>query len=207
MNCTIIKLKTVDQRLTFVQQPILASGDVGTVRVEYALDSFWSGYAASGTFYTLAHPEKVYEAPLSGGSCKIPWEVLTEEGVLFIGLRGVDGSGQEKTAAPVRYRIEKGSPKGGNTTVTPSPDVYQQILAIAAEARELAKSAQVASNGKDGISPTVEVTTITGGHRVTITDKNGAKSFDLLNGSGTVDTAEVVALVLAALPKAEGVSV
>ena len=204
MNCTIIKLKTVDQRLTFVQQPILASGDVGTVRVEYALDSFWSGYAASGTFYTLAHPEDVYEAPLSGGSCKIPWEVLKEEGVLFIGLRGVDGSGQEKTAAPVRYRIEKGSPKGGNTTIEPSPDVYQQILAVAAEARELAQSAQI---GSSGFSPTIEVTPITGGHRVAITDKNGTKSFDILNGIGTVDKSEIVAMVLAALPKAEEVSV
>lgn len=193
MNCTIIKLKTVDQRLTFVQQPILAAGDVGTVRVEYELDSFWSGYAASGTFYTAAHPEDVYEQPLSGGSCKIPWEVLTEEGVLFIGLRGVDGAGQEKTAAPVRYRIEKGSPKGGNTAVTPTPDVYQQILSVAAEARELAESAQVASNGKDGISPTVEVTPITGGHRVTITDKDGTKSFDVLDGVGDLPRAEEVA--------------
>lgn len=193
MNCTIIKLKTVDQRLTFVQQPILASGDVGTVRVEYELDSFWSGYAASGTFYTAAHPEDVYEQPLSGGSCKIPWEVLREDGILYIGLRGVDGAGQEKTAAPVRYRIEKGSPKGGNTTAAPTPDVYQQILAVAAEARELAKSAQVASNGKDGISPTVEVTTITGGHRVTITDKNGTKSFDVLDGVGDLPRAEEVA--------------
>lgn len=204
MNCTCIKLKTLDQRLTFVQQPILASGDVGTVRVEYALDGFWSGYAASGTFYTLAHPEKVYEQPLSGGSCKIPWEVLTEEGVLFIGLRGVDGAGQEKTAAPVRYRIEKGSPKGGNTTAAPSPDVYQQILAIAAEARELAQSAQVASNG---FSPTVEVTPITGGHRITITDINGPKYIDVMDSAGALDKAEIVELVLAALPRAEEVSV
>lgn len=193
MNCTIIKLKTVDQRLTFVQQPILASGDVGTVRVEYELDSFWSGYAASGTFYTAAHPEDVYEQPLSGGSCKIPWEVLREDGILYIGLRGVDGAGQEKTAAPVRYRIEKGSPRGGNTNVAPTPDVYQQILSVAAEARELAKSAQVASNGKDGISPTVEVTPITGGNRITITDKDGAKSFDVLDGVGDLPRAEGVA--------------
>lgn len=36
--------------------------------------------------------------------------------------------------------------------------------------------------GKDGVSPTVEVTAISGGHRVTITDANGAKSFDVANG-------------------------
>lgn len=36
--------------------------------------------------------------------------------------------------------------------------------------------------GKDGVSPTVAVTSITDGHRVTITDATGQKSFDVLNG-------------------------
>lgn len=36
--------------------------------------------------------------------------------------------------------------------------------------------------GKDGFSPTVETEAIENGTRVTITDKNGPKSFDVLNG-------------------------
>jgi len=36
--------------------------------------------------------------------------------------------------------------------------------------------------GEDGFSPTVEVTEITGGHAVTITDVNGPKTFDVLDG-------------------------
>lgn len=38
--------------------------------------------------------------------------------------------------------------------------------------------------GADGISPTVAVQDITGGHRVTITDKDGAKTFDVMDGAG-----------------------
>lgn len=38
------------------------------------------------------------------------------------------------------------------------------------------------ANGEDGVSPTVKVATISGGHRVTITDVNGAKSFDVMDG-------------------------
>ena len=38
------------------------------------------------------------------------------------------------------------------------------------------------SNGAAGISPTVSVTDISGGHRVTITDKDGAKAFDVMDG-------------------------
>ena len=37
-------------------------------------------------------------------------------------------------------------------------------------------------DGKDGISPTVAVSTITGGHRITITDKNGTKTVDVMDG-------------------------
>ena len=37
-------------------------------------------------------------------------------------------------------------------------------------------------DGKDGVSPTISVATISGGKRVTITDKNGTKSFDVMDG-------------------------
>lgn len=45
---------------------------------------------------------------------------------------------------------------------------------------------------KDGVSPTVTVTAITGGHRVTIKDATGTKTFDVMDGedaSVTVDSA------------------
>ena len=38
-------------------------------------------------------------------------------------------------------------------------------------------------DGKDGVSPTITVTSITGGHRVTITDANGTKYFDVMDGA------------------------
>lgn len=37
-------------------------------------------------------------------------------------------------------------------------------------------------NGEDGISPTVTIANISGGHRVTITDANGTKTFDVFDG-------------------------
>lgn len=38
------------------------------------------------------------------------------------------------------------------------------------------------TDGKDGVSPTVTVAKISGGHRVTITDANGMKTFDVMDG-------------------------
>ena len=39
-------------------------------------------------------------------------------------------------------------------------------------------------SGSDGLSPVVTVTDIEGGHKVIITDKNGTKEFDVLDGIG-----------------------
>lgn len=39
-------------------------------------------------------------------------------------------------------------------------------------------------DGKDGVSPSVNVNSIEGGHRVSVTDANGTKSFDVMDGVG-----------------------
>ena len=51
------------------------------------------------------------------------------------------------------------------------------------------------SAGSDGISPVVSVETISGGHRITITDAEGSQSFDVLDGasgSGSGDMTKAV---------------
>lgn len=45
-------------------------------------------------------------------------------------------------------------------------------------------STGISAQGEDGVSPTVTVTAIEGGHRVTITDATGAHTFDVLDGQG-----------------------
>jgi ribosomal protein S11 len=78
------------------------------------------------------------------------------------------------------------------------------------------------TNGTDGVSPTVEVSAIDNGNKVTITDATGSKSFDVTNGTngtngtdghtpvkGTdywtdADKTEIVNSVIAALPVYNG---
>lgn len=44
-----------------------------------------------------------------------------------------------------------------------------------------------------GVSPTIEVEKIEGGHRVTVTDANGSQSFDVFDGeSGSSESDNVV---------------
>lgn len=50
------------------------------------------------------------------------------------------------------------------------------------------------TDGTDGVSPTVTVTDINGGHRVEITDATGTKTFDVMDG--TQDVSEAVAAMI-----------
>jgi hypothetical protein len=77
---------------------------------------------------------------------------LEKDGVLYIGLRGVDATGLVKTAAPVRYRVEKGSPRGNGTTAEPTPDVYQQLLVKSGNAEIAAEEAKETSASAEGIA-------------------------------------------------------
>ena len=43
------------------------------------------------------------------------------------------------------------------------------------------------TNGVDGVSPTIDVEIIAGGHQVTVTDKNGSQNFDVMNGTNGID--------------------
>lgn len=62
-------------------------------------------------------------------------------------------------------------------------------LESAINAALAAASASGDFDGADGISPTVSITAITGGHRVTITDANETQTFDVMDGTnGTPGT-------------------
>jgi hypothetical protein len=50
---------------------------------------------------------------------------------------------------------------------------------------------QTGPAGAPGISPSITIADITGGHRVTITDADGQHSFDVMNGEGAVQDVQV----------------
>lgn len=90
---------------------------------------------------------------------------------------------------PSTFSGENGSFEGGMTdgVVIHISDVYirvdqtsEGVLITATDASGTTQA--VVLNGKDGISPVIAVTAISGGHKVTVTDKNGQKSFDVLDG-------------------------
>lgn len=114
------------------------------------------------------------------------------------------------TTTPAVVRCYRSILCNGGNVSEPEDDVYAQII-------ELINSIEGSTGpaGADGVSPTVSVEQITGGNRIAITDVNGKKTFDVLNGSAGAtpakgtdywtaeDQMQIVNDVLAALPAAE----
>lgn len=126
---TIIELKAVDQKLEVVNEPIVASDNVDSVKIHVGFSEEWGGYAKSAVFFAAKNLEGIYEEVMTDDECIVPHEVLDEADSLFIGVRGVIAStGAVKTSTLVKYRIEEGTPAGTGTSVEPSANVYQQLL-------------------------------------------------------------------------------
>lgn len=137
---TTIALMTTDQYLTVSDQPKIASGDQNSVSLHVDFDSEWNGYGKSAVFFSSKN-ETVYEQVLTDSECIIPHEVLAEPCTLYIGIRGVtDDNYKVKTSTLVKYKIEEGAPVGEGTTVEPSATVYQQLLALSEDTRQIAQA-------------------------------------------------------------------
>lgn len=79
---------------------------------------------------------------------------------------------------PTPTEIERVEGNMGNLSDLLTKDKTSLVNAI----NEVYRRGGSGGGGGDGFSPIVEITKIEGGHRVTITDIEGTKSFDILNG-------------------------
>ena len=175
----------------------ITTGSVGlTVRLAFSED--WDGL---GKVVTFRGSGEQIDVALTGEECSVPPEVLVSAGGrLMLGVYGTDG---EERVTPTIWAdagiIQEGAEPSG---IEPSPQtasLVDQILAAAQAAQDAAEDAQETAQsvrddadagsfngprGPAGYSPTVTVTDIEGGHRVTITDAThpAGQSFDVLDG-------------------------
>jgi hypothetical protein len=111
----------------------------------------------------------------------VPWEVLQKANTrLRIGLEGrlIDGTIVIPTVWAKGGYIEAGALATGEEANKPTPGIYDQIMQAIEDGK---------LKGEDGVSPDVSISKIEGGHRVTITDKNGTQVFDVMNGKDGSD--------------------
>lgn len=129
---TIIRVRCTDQVLTFENTPVIASGGLGEDFLAVTFCKKWDGLEKTAVFWK-SEAEAYHNLLDADNSCQIPPEVLTDEGVIYFGVFGVDPAGKQRTSNVLQYRIEKGAITEGTKPSDPTPDIYTQLLTQYAE--------------------------------------------------------------------------
>lgn len=130
---SVIKAKCTDQVLQLVEVPIIASGGVNEVRVEFEFCEKWDGFAKTAVFYQ--DEANVYYAVLNEEDvCTVPWEVCYSDGTFYFSVFGNKGE-TRRTSTAVRCKVRKGMVVETMMPSAPSQEVYDQIMASISDMR------------------------------------------------------------------------
>ena len=165
----------------------ITSGSVG-LECSFRFSEDWDGLGKVAIFQGSM---QIIDVALVGQeSCVVPHEVLQRAlGHLKIGVYGTGEQGQRVTPT-IWADAGRILPGVEPSEIEPTPatqSLVQQILEAAENAEEIAQSVRDDADagefdGADGVSPSISVTDITNGHRVTITDADGTRVFDVMDG-------------------------
>lgn len=160
MGKTLIKIDCVDQRLLVSSGPIIASGGRNEDEIEFNFCSLWNGFEKTAVFYR--DKNSTYHVVISGNRCVIPREILADEGWMYFGVFGVKDD-ITRTSEIMRYRIAEGAITEGTKPSDPTPDLWEQVLAAAADKVSMKQGAENAGKilgiGDDGIVTLLVATT------------------------------------------------
>lgn len=133
-----IKLKCIDQALAFENTPLIASGGQVWDRVQVSFCSKWDGLHKTAVFWR--NEKNAYHVLLDeDDSCAIPWEVLNDDGRIYIGFFGVNEDGAQHTSQVLGYNIVQGAITPDTAPRNPTADLYTQLLAKYVEMVEIAE--------------------------------------------------------------------
>ena len=122
---TIINAQCIDQQLSVVSSPTVASGGKNETVVKFEFCPMWDGFAKTAVFWNNeAMPYQVLID--SNNECVVPSEVTAKEGRMSFSVFGVNGD-TTRTSTVLHYTVKKGSPTDGGWS-DPTPSVYEQIL-------------------------------------------------------------------------------
>ena len=155
----------------------------------FDFDDEWSAYDTKTVRFVYCGTYT--DVVVTGNECPIP--VIQDARSLYVGVY----AGDLHTTTPACISCVPSILCGNGIPADPTPDVYAQIMellgkisdeSVAKAVTDALEQAKVSGEfdgekGNDGVSPAVSVAAITGGNRVTITDAEGAKTFDVMDGA------------------------
>lgn len=131
-----IIITTDDQNLSFTNMPDIYSGDVNYDEVEFIFDNTWDSMSKTAIFFTKETEIEPIGVYLSiNNIAKIPSELITKKGILYIGVFGVIDN-IVKTSEIIKYNIGKGTPKNTKVIEEVATEYWQQVLSAVGDMQQ-----------------------------------------------------------------------
>lgn len=130
-------LSAEKNKITVLQKVIITSGSVNIYDVKFQFDSEWDGMERVAVF--RVGKEKVSVVLDDSNVCKLPWECVRDNYVGKEVLAGVYGMVGDNIVLPTIWGslgVVKEGTELGETALSPTPSVAEQILAQCIAARD-----------------------------------------------------------------------
>ena len=165
---------TVRQRKIHVKNPVtVIQNGIGVDWLVLDMDDEWREMNSIVCVFTNGETAREMLHTF-GQPVRVPWECLTETGLLSVSCTGYVGSEKVMTTMMPDsfWNVVQNGPVTGDTPMEPTPTLYEQVLAAAGAANSAATQAAEVSaqlmqdkengvfNGADGVTPTVRVGTV-----------------------------------------------
>ena len=157
----------------------------------------WDNTVKTAYFRNPASGKTYSQILAEDNTCTVPWEALTDKGFVRFSVAGEREN--YRITTNVESFCNSGTIYGGNPSEPPTPDQYDQMIALAEQTKEIAESVRRDADegkfdgdpgepgkpgapGRDGVSPTAKVEQTDDGAVITITDATGTTTAELKNG-------------------------
>ena len=180
-----LRITVKDKIATYLQRDgVIVCGNKG-YKIAFTFDEEWDAYASKTARFIW---NGIYfDKTFTGDECDVP--VINDATEVTVGVYAGDLKTTTPAVIPCLISILCGNPEAGAEMVK---EYREEALIAAEEAKTAAKQAKAAAEVV--IFPVVDVTNITNGHRVTITDVEGTKTFDVMDGEGALTGDEAALL-------------
>lgn len=126
---TTIYATVNDQVFAATRLPRVCSNNQNTVKLHVVFDTTWQDYGKSAVFFTEKDHTPYKIVLSSDGNCLVPPEVLVEDGILNIGIEGINSNTQQRKATELlKVKVLAGTPT--MIISDPTPSVYEQLLTL-----------------------------------------------------------------------------
>ena len=120
-----MKLFATGNRLVLTEADRLVSGSINIYTCEFTFDASWGGYMPTAVFDGGG---KSVEMAVIDNVCQVPFELLTPNARIRVGIYGISGDKRRPTTYAEWMPVEVGTETGGAAQTPPDPTVYEQLL-------------------------------------------------------------------------------